>query len=612
VRPLGGDPQWSSDTLPTFFGHEHVLRDVIAAGKPLYLPSDQLDVSIGDDLLSHCRATAILVVPLIHLGAPLGALLMAARGRELDQEDWSAFGLGVATQITHVLALARVYAEREQAERRATEHAALLDALVASAPDIVLNVDLDGTIRFVNRSNDRKIEEVLGTSWFGYFPSDQQGTLRAAMARMLETGGPTEFEVQAARPDGTVGWFSSRIGPVKEAGKIIGAVVISRDVSDKKQTEMQLMLADRMASVGTLAAGVAHEINNPLASVIANLDMAVVDVCEVPDPSALPRDLLEELRDARAAADRVREIVRDLKIFSRAEDDKRGPVDVEQVLESTLRMAWNEIRHRAKLVKNYHKVPFVDANESRLGQVFLNLLVNAVQAIPEGRYDQNQITVSTGTDASGRVVVSIADTGAGIPTHVRSRLFTPFFTTKPVGVGTGLGLAISHRIVTSFGGTITFETAVGKGTEFHVSLPCIENVEIPVVGRATTRSASPRRGRVLVVDDEDMLTQAICRYLAANHDVAGVSNGRAALDLLAGGERYDIILCDLMMPQVTGMELYAEVKRLDPEQASKIVFLTGGAFTANAREFLDSTPNRRLEKPFDLKTLRRLVNDMLG
>jgi PAS domain S-box-containing protein len=615
VRPLGGDPQWSSDQLPTFFGHEHVLRDVIAAGKPLYLPSDQLDVSIGDDLLSHCRATALLVVPLIHLGAPLGALLMAARGRELDQEDWSAFGLGVATQITHVLALARVYAEREEAERRATEHAAVLDALVSSAPDFVLKVDLDGTIRFINRfAGDLRPDQVIGSSLFAWSPApDQQATLRAAMARMLETGGPTEFEGQGTRPDGSVGWYSARIGPVKDAaGKIVAAVVISRDVSDKKQTEMQLMLADRMASVGTLAAGVAHEINNPLASVIANLDMAVVDVRDFPDPSALPRDLLEELRDARAAADRVREIVRDLKIFSRAEDDKRGPVDVEQVLESTLRMAWNEIRHRAKLVKNYHKVPFVDANESRLGQVFLNLLVNAVQAIPEGRYDQNQITVSTGTDASGRVVVSIADTGAGIPTHVRSRLFTPFFTTKPVGVGTGLGLAISHRIVTSFGGTITFETSVGKGTEFHVSLPCIENVEIPVVGRATTRSASPRRGRVLVVDDEDMLTQAICRYLATNHDVAGVSNGRAALDLLTGGERYDIILCDLMMPQVTGMELYAEVKRLDPEQASKIVFLTGGAFTANAREFLDSTPNRRLEKPFDLKTLRRLVNDMLG
>jgi signal transduction histidine kinase/CheY-like chemotaxis protein len=433
------------------------------------------------------------------------------------------------------------------------------------------------------------------------------------MARMLETGGPTEFEVQATRDDGTVGWYSSHIGPVKDStGKIVGAVVISRDVSDKKQTEMQLMLADRMASVGTLAAGVAHEINNPLASVIANLDMALVDMRDVPEGGGLPRDLVEELRDARAAADRVREIVRDLKIFSRAEDDKRGPVDVEQVLESTLRMAWNEIRHRAKLVKNYHKVPFVDANESRLGQVFLNLLVNAVQAIPEGRYDENQISVSTGTDGAGRVVVSIADTGSGIPLHVRSRLFTPFFTTKPVGVGTGLGLAISHRIVASFGGTITFETEVGKGTEFHVTLPSIDSVELPVVGRATTRGAAPRRGRVLVVDDEDMLTQAICRYLSSNHDVAGVSNGRDALDRLAAGERYDIILCDLMMPQVTGMELYAEVKRMDPEQASKIVFLTGGAFTANAREFLDQTPNRRLEKPFDLKTLRRLVNDMLG
>ena len=611
VRPLGADPQWTTEDLASFFGHERMLRDVIQSGRPMYMPSTEVQPDVADDLLEKCHATTVLVVPLVHLDRPLGGLMMASRGREIDQEDWSGFAIGVATQITHVLALARVYEEAEQAERRATEHAAVLDALLDNAPDLVYRLDLDGTIRFINRDvAPNKVEDMTGTSWFRYYPADQHDMVRSAMAQMLETGEPTGFEVQTTHGDSPA-WLSARIGPIRESGKIVGAVLVARDVTDRKQTEMHLMLADRMASVGTMAAGVAHEINNPLASVIANLDMAVQDVKALAVSMALPRELIDELRDARVAAERVREIVRDLKIFSRAEDDRRGPVDVQQVLESTVRMAWNEIRHRAKLVKHFDKVPFADANESRLGQVFLNLIVNAAQSIPEGNYEQNEVRLATSLDAQGRIVVSIGDTGSGIPNHVRSRLFTPFFTTKPVGVGTGLGLAISHRIITSFGGTITFDSEVGKGTEFRVTLPTIAAIAIQAPSRTTTRSPIPRRGRVLVVDDEELLTQAICRYLGTNHDVLGVNNGRAALDLLDSGQRYDVILCDLMMPQVTGMELFAEVQRMDLEQSNRIVFLTGGAFTVTARDFLDSNPNRRLEKPFDLKTLRKLVNDLL-
>jgi CheY-like chemotaxis protein len=322
----------------------------------------------------------------------------------------------------------------------------------------------------------------------------------------------------------------------------------------------------------------------------------------------LPPDLTDELADARAAADRVREIVRDLKIFSRAEED-RGPVDVEHVLESTLRMAWNELRHRARLVKRYTRVPEVDANESRLGQVFLNLIINAAHAIPPGNYDANQIRIGTSLDAEGRVVVSIADTGGGIPLHVRPRLFTPFFTTKPVGVGTGLGLAISHRIITQFGGAISYDSEVGKGTEFRVTLPVATQP-----GRAATEpptaTTAARRGTVLVIDDEEPLAQAIKRFLSEDHDVAVANSAATALDILAT-RRFDVILCDLMMPQVTGMQFHAELVRLDPAQAARVVFVTGGAFTVSAREFLDQVANPRIEKPFELSHLRALVNELV-
>jgi two-component system cell cycle sensor histidine kinase/response regulator CckA len=480
--------------------------------------------------------------------------------------------------------------------------------VVESAPDYVIQLDLDGVIQFVNRTDPPgKPADLIGKSWFDQIVPDQRVRAREAFDAVTRTGEPTGFEIQLVQEAGATSWFQGRFGAIKQGKAIVGCVLIARDVTESKQTELQLMLADRMASVGTLAAGVAHEINNPLAAVIANLDMALQDIETIEKP---PADLGEELGDARSAADRVREIVRDLKIFSRVQEERRGAVEIQKVLDSTLRMAWNEIRHRAKLVKHYNKVPRVDANESRLGQVFLNLIVNAVQAIPEGNVAENELRVTTILEEE-RVVIRIADTGCGMPPDVQARLFTPFFTTKPTGVGTGLGLAISHKIVSSLGGTLTFTSTPGKGTEFKVSLPVAPPDAVPVTDRVPVIGPAVRRGRVLVVDDEESLAQAIRRYLTIDHDVDAASNGREALDRITAGARYDVILCDLMMPQMTGMDLHEAVIGIDAEQARRMVFLTGGAFTQSARDFMEKVKNPRIEKPFDLKALRTLVNDLI-
>lgn len=611
VRPIGPNPV--GEELATFYGHEELLRDAIERRITLRIPSGSVPRSIAMDLLARARATGIMLVPLVHLDAgsrssspPLGSLLMVARGHELEGEDWATFAHGIATQVSQVLALASAYQQHEAAEQRARQHAQLLDAVLEAAPDRVFHVGLDGTILFANRASAP--EQMVGTNIFE--GNDGFGTaLRDAFDRVVATGQPDGFEASLIGPSGHPIWYSTRIGPITEAGKVTSVVLVSRDVSENKQTEMHLMVADRMASVGTLAAGVAHEINNPLASVIANLDMAIQDI-EGVARDALPGELADELADARHAADRVREIVRDLKIFSRSEEETRGAVDVESVLDSTLRMAWNELRHRARIVKTYGKVPTVDGNESRLGQVFLNLIINAAHAIPLGNYERNQISVTTSLDARGNVVVTVADTGSGIPPEVRPRLFTPFFTTKPVGVGTGLGLAISHKIVTQYGGSLTYETEVGKGTAFRVTLPVASHPVAPLKSGPIPLTTT-RRGRVLVVDDEEALAQAMRRSLAADHEVAAVHSASAALELLQAGQRYDVILCDLMMPQVTGMDLHAAIVAIDPAQADRMVFVTGGAFTPSAREFLDEIPNRRIEKPFDLKALRNLVASLV-
>jgi signal transduction histidine kinase/DNA-binding response OmpR family regulator len=414
-------------------------------------------------------------------------------------------------------------------------------------------------------------------------------------------------EIVAKSLDGTESWhFSKSARPLADSSGISAAVVTFRDITQERATHEQLMVSDRMASVGMLAAGVAHEINNPLAAVIANLDL-MAEVVTEEDAVLHADDVRELLDDARVAADRVRQIVRDLKIFSRHEDGGDGIVDIRHVLESTARMAWNEIRHRARLVNDFGDTPPVRGSESRLGQVFLNLLVNAAQAIPEGAAQRNTIRIATRGSGSN-VLIEVSDTGSGMSLETQRRLFTPFFTTKKVGEGTGLGLAIAYRIVSALGGTIEVQSELGQGTTFRVCLPTTEKTPV-APSQPLQRVAATRRGRILVIDDEVAMCNVIRRMLSRRHEVHVTSRAVEALERIRAGETFDIILCDLMMPQMTGMELHAQLTPLG--HADRIVFMSGGAFTPASRQFLDSVPNQRIEKPFDARHLEAIIERRL-
>lgn len=395
-----------------------------------------------------------------------------------------------------------------------------------------------------------------------------------------------------------------------------------RDAAGRRETvrlREDLVLADRMASVGALAAGVAHEINNPLAAVLANLEFAQSEL----DTLGVDRasNVRATLEDACEAAQRVRFIVRDLKVFSRASDEDHGPVDVHEVLESTLRMAKSEVRHRARLVRDYADVPRVRANAARLGQVFLNLIVNAAQAIAEGHADANEIRVVTRREGTDRVAIEVHDSGTGIPPEIAGRVFDPFFTTKPIGTGTGLGLAICHRIVASLNGEITLTTRPEGGTTFRVSLPVATDGLASTPAPAPppperTRTPEPARVasgegrvRVSVVDDDVMITTVLRRILGSEHDVI-IATPMELLDALARGERFDVVLCDLMMPDINGVELYRRIEEVAPDQTPRIVFMTGGAVSENASAFLARVPNPRVPKPFENRTLRELVRNV--
>ncbi|HET6440301.1 MAG TPA: FIST N-terminal domain-containing protein [Anaeromyxobacter sp.] len=395
------------------------------------------------------------------------------------------------------------------------------------------------------------------------------------------------------------------------SGDVAFGVMGLRARSERAAMTARLTQADRLVAMGTLAAGVGHEINNPLSYAAAGTH-ALAELIErgFADPAA-SREAQGILREVNQGLERIRHAVRDLKLFSRGDDDTRRPVDVQAVLESTLHMAYNDIRHRARLVRDYHPIPLVAASESRLGQVFLNLVVNASQSIPDGAAEENEIRVATRTDEDGWAVVEIRDTGAGISREDLARIFDPFFTTKPLGEGTGLGLAICRNIVASTGGDITVESQRGQGSVFRVRLPGV----VPGVAEAEPSPGPAPRvhgGRVLVVDDDPLVARSMRRMLAREHEVLVETSSREALDRFRAGERFDVVLCDVMMPQVSGPEFHAELSRLAPDQARRVVFVTGGAFTAGSARYLEEAGNRTLEKPFDAEVLRALVREFVG
>jgi signal transduction histidine kinase len=378
--------------------------------------------------------------------------------------------------------------------------------------------------------------------------------------------------------------------------------------AEQRRLQNRMLLSDRLVAVGTLAAGVAHEINNPLGYVIGNIDFALERLTRLQQPiGSEVAETIAALRQAQEGAERIRVTARDLKVFCHSDEAERTSVDLERVLDSAIRMAWNEIRHRANLVRVFSPLPRVDGNENRLGQVFLNLLINAAQAIGASPAGQHEIRI-TARCKDNRVIVEVADTGGGMSAEIQKRLFEPFFTTKPIGVGTGLGLSICHAIISDLGGEINVHSRLGAGTRMQIELPV--GTLTDASQRLTSAAPALLAARILMVDDEPALGQLVQRLLRPDHEVVVQVAARSALQLLSVDPAFDVILCDLMMPDMTGMEFHARLSHSSPELARRLVFMTGGAFTAAAQKFLESVPNCCLDKPFSAETLRKTIAKM--
>jgi PAS domain S-box-containing protein len=467
-------------------------------------------------------------------------------------------------------------------------------------PTLVM-IHREGRILWVNRTWVRKLgwqhaEEVVGRTVLESTHPSSRSHVEQRMGTPIAAPVDPLTTVRLLRRDG--GTVTVEVSPAQSVDFDGPArLVVAVDVSERVALQQQLVTADRIASIGLLGAGVAHEINNPLAYALGSIDLASRQVSKLPDA---PPEIGELLGIAREGLGRVQAIVRDLRMLTRSDDGPPRPTDVREILESTLALAASALSDRVHVVREYGDVPLAAANGPRLGQVALNLVLNAVESMSA----PGELRVRTLADPAGRVAFEVADTGTGIAPDVLARIFDPFFTTKPVGRGTGLGLAICHQIVAELGGEITVRSTVGYGSTFRVSLPsadALSRVSAPDFDGASA-SVDRTRRRVLVVDDEPHLVGLLERMLT-DHDVASASSATEALQLLSNGSLFDVVFCDLMMAGMTGMELYEQLTRMCPEMAARVVFMTGGAFTSEAREFLSRVPNRHLEKPFTIEQI---------
>ena len=485
---------------------------------------------------------------------------------------------------------------------------ARLRVLIEVAPDGIF-VTRDGVILYVNAAGVR----MLGA----------EHARDVISTKLSEVLSPHELEAGTTR---LASVEDARLLPVRvydvrgRGGKVVtveatslaiewegapAALTFGRDITERLRLEAALSRADRLAALGVLAAGVAHEINNPLAFVSLGLDELERRMAAMPD--AARSDAVALIGELRGGIQRVATITRDLRTFAHdREEAPAGSADLAAVIATVGRLVAHQLKHRAKLVVDVPPdLPPVRVATARLEQVLVNLFVNAAQALEGG---DGVITIRAQAHPDERILVEVNDNGSGIPPAILARLFEPFFTTKAATSGTGLGLAISQSIITDAGGDISVESEPGRGTTFRIMLPIAHERPVPLVEPA--RRGVPR-GKILIVDDEPGIVGSLSSLLSIKHDVEILTSARSALATLRTGATYDVILCDLMMPDVTGMDLHEQLARARPGEEAKLVFMTGGAFTDRARAFLTSVSNRCLEKPFKIQEVEDLLAALL-
>lgn len=514
-------------------------------------------------------------------------------------------------QVTGVVASLRDVTNERQARDEVARSESRYRNLVESASDAIFTVDRNGRFSAVNRSLERGVGRARA-SLIGQPFSDliDPRDLPAAARLLAETfeGARSRGAIRYRGENGEVRDGSVITSPVLEGDAIVGALGILRDVTDEHRLAEQLLQQEKLAAVGQLVSGVAHELNNPLAGVMAFAQILLTR------PASLDDDARRAAETIHNEAKRAAKIVSNLLTFARQQPAERAITRINEIISDTLELRRYALRTAGVQVETQldPDLPTTWADPFQLQQVVLNLLVNAEQALAE-RADDRRIVIRTAVTRGGsELQFSIADNGPGIDSERLDRIFNPFFTTKPVGQGTGLGLSISDGIVHEHGGRIRVDSMPGRGATFIVELPRVDAPTSEPATDAVTAESGVSRRSVLVVDDEPAMRAAISAFLRSlGHEVEVAASGTAARALLAANE-YDVVLMDLRMPGLGGEVLYRELCQQKPEMARRVVFVTGDLQSGAARGFLAEAGRRVLGKPFQLDDLAAIVASVTG
>lgn len=440
-------------------------------------------------------------------------------------------------------------------------------------------------------------------------PEDVGGFVEHLLAAKRGAAAPGEYRMRSLTGRRFV--LEARSIAIDYLGRPV-VLSFGQEVTRRKQLETEAMQADRLAALGTLAGSMAHAINNPLSYVMLNLEhlgRRLPGLVEHPEAAS---ELGVRLAEAHDGATRVATVVRQMRLLSKMRDEEPRAVDLVQVIEAVLALVANEIRHRGQLSTRYGPTPPVYVSEGRLEHALLNLLLFAARSLPEEGERPGRIEVETGTDAIGRAFVRISDNGPGLGPGARGRLFEPFGARDDGG----LGLTVCHDLIRSMSGEIEIESESGLGTQFLVSLP--PTSQGAVAGRPSQRSEPPQSynepvsARVLVIDDDVGVANSLRVMLQEQHDVLSEQSGQAGLRRLLKEEPFDVVFCDLVMPDLGGIDIYYALQLNRPGAEQKLVFMTGGVFTPDAETFLTHVPNPRVEKPFSLRQVEHLVRSAVG
>lgn len=566
------------------------------------------DVSQDSDyaeLISETRSQ--LTVPILRDDKVAGAIVLESPQLAGFTQEQAAFVQHLAEHAAIATANARLYERVRESEER-------YRAYVENVPDAIWETDADGRFTYwspqIENLTGYTPQDLLGHTAYEFFmhPDDTEEFRNSS--RQLVEQGKEGFALRhrALHRDGTILHMEISIKPVwDDSGQVIQYRGVARDVSDRVRLQAQLIQSAKLSGIGQMISGVAHELNNPLTTVMGYSQLL--------QASDVDEDVKEDLQRIYEDALRAQRIVQNLLTFARQKKPQRSPVDINEVIERTLalrryQLEVDDVDLVTELAEN---LPWTSADSYQLQQVFLNIVNNAHQAMLH--QDEGGVLTVRSELLDGDVIrVSFANTGPGIPPDVQDRVFDPFFTTKDVGVGTGLGLSISHGIVQEHDGRIWVESQPGQGATFVIELPVkswIEDVTGPSPGGEQATTASERQ-RILVIDDQRSIVDLIVRALTeSGYQVDGVMSAEMALEILHH-KQYDLIISDIKMPEMDGPACEKEIRAMDPALAERMIFITGDVLNPTTQAFLKEWQGRRIQKPFDVQELTAVVREALS